>query len=123
MILVKHLMDRVEPEDGLRLWVEPIRLTRDLRMWCHVDCLMRGLAPARVLWDWFQQHPEGYEYFRGAYHLALDCDLPRDVAKGLARLGAQRNFTLLHQGDDPEHNTATALYEYLAELQAYSPPE
>jgi hypothetical protein len=29
----------------------------------------------------------------------------------------------LHQCDDPIHNSAMALYEYLTELEAYCPPE
>jgi uncharacterized protein YeaO (DUF488 family) len=41
----------------------------------------------------------------------------------LATAALQENITLLHQGDDPNHNTATALHEYLSELQAYSRPE
>jgi uncharacterized protein YeaO (DUF488 family) len=33
------------------------------------------------------------------------------------------SFTLIHHSEDPEHNTAAALYEYLSELEAYAPPE
>ena len=33
--------------------------------------------------------------------------------------GINENFTLIHQGDDAAHNTATALYEYLSELSAH----
>jgi hypothetical protein len=29
------------------------------------------------------------------------------------------NFTLLHAGDDSEHNCATALREFIVELEAY----
>jgi hypothetical protein len=35
----------------------------------------------------------------------------------------RENVTLLHQGDDCEHNTATALHEFLSELEAYCPRE
>jgi uncharacterized protein YeaO (DUF488 family) len=38
-------------------------------------------------------------------------------------LAQKENITLLHQGDDASHNTATALYEYLSELEAYLQPE
>ena len=34
-----------------------------------------------------------------------------------------RPLMLLHTADDPCHNSATALYEFLAELEAYCPPE
>lgn len=123
MILVKHLMDRVEPEDGQRLWIEPIDLTRDLREWCRVDYRMASLSPERRLWNWFQRHADGYEYFRGMYHVTLSRGMTRELAKELAWAATETNFTLLHQSDDPAHNSATALYEYLSELQAYCPPE
>jgi hypothetical protein len=34
----------------------------------------------------------------------------------------RETFTLLHQGDDPEHNSATALQEFLHELEAWIQP-
>jgi uncharacterized protein YeaO (DUF488 family) len=123
MILIRHLMDGIEADGGDRLWVEPIGLTSDLQQWCSVDQLISDLAPDRALWDWFQEHPDGYEYFRGKYHESLDRGLTRHLALELARACTQRNFTLLHQSDDPEQNTATALYEFLVELQAYCPPD
>ena len=123
MFLIKHLMDRVERGDGQRLWIEPIGLTRDLREWCRVDYLMPSLSPERHLWNWFQRHPDGYEYFRGIYHVTLNHGMTRKLADELAWAAIETNFTLLHQSDDPAHNSATALYEYLTELQAYCPPE
>ena len=123
MILIKHLMDPTDPEDGQRLWIEPVNLTLDLRQWCKVDRILNNLAPKRGLWDWFGRHPDGYEYFRGMYHQSLDRGRTKNLALDLARTALQENITLLHQSNDPEHNSATALYEYLAELQAYCPPE
>ena len=68
MITIKHFMDKVEPEDGNRIWVEPIGLTCDLKKWCHVNHTLCHVAPPRELWDWFMEHPDGYTYFRGRYH-------------------------------------------------------
>lgn len=123
MIRIKHIMDAVEKDDGLRLWVEPVGLTEDLRVWCSVHQTLRPVAPASALWEWFQQHPDGYEYFRGRYHEDLSHTRFRAALRQLALAGMKENFTLLHQGDDPAQNTATALYEFLTELQAYCPPE
>jgi uncharacterized protein YeaO (DUF488 family) len=123
MINIKHLFDAAEKEDGQRLWIEPISLTLDLREWCHVDRLLTELGPPKELWQWFQENPEGYEYFRGKYHEHLSRGLRRKATMHLATAALQENITLLHQGDDPNHNSATALYEYLSELQAYSRPE
>lgn len=123
MIKIKHLFDAVEPDDGQRLWVEPIGLTRDLAEWCSAHHVLSHLGPPVVLWRWFQDHPEGYEYFRGKYHEYLGRGRRKTALQHLAAAGLKEDFTLLHQGDDPAQNSATALYEYLAELQAYTKPE
>jgi len=66
-----------------------------------------------------EQASDGYEYFRGNYHEFLTKNGLRKPLWQLAKAGLNENFTLLHQGDDAEHNTATALYEYLNELSAH----
>lgn len=123
MIKVKHLMDAVEPDDGERAWVEPVKLAKDLREWCNVDHLMSHLAPPTALAEWFDEHPDGYEYFRARYHEALACGPHKDALQRLACIAMHKNFTLLHTGEDPSHNVASALHEYLSELEAYCPPE
>ena len=50
-------------------------------------------------------------------------DAERAALVHYVKAGLNENFTLLHQGDDEEHNTATALYEYLAELSAHTTGE
>jgi uncharacterized protein YeaO (DUF488 family) len=120
MIKIKHFMDAREDDDGDRLWVEPIGLTKDLIEWCSVDHLLPHLGPPRELANWFEEHAaEGYEFFRGKYHEHLNKNGMRKALWQLARAGLSENFTLLHQGEDAEQNTATALYEYLTELSAH----
>jgi uncharacterized protein YeaO (DUF488 family) len=123
MIKIKHLLDTPESSDGERLWVEPIGLTKDLSEWCNVHHLLTNLGPPIALWRWFQDHPDGYDYFRGKYHEFLSSTRRKKVLTHLASAGLTEDFTLLHQGDDAAHNSATALYEFLSELQAYSQPE
>lgn len=129
MLKVKHFLDGVEPDDGLRIWVEPLGLTRDLRQWCRVHAVLPRLGPPRALWEWFEAQAaasgaaEAYDYFRGAYHGHLSNGPFRNVLENLARRSVRSNFTLLHQGDDAAHNTATALHEFVTELQSYCPPE
>jgi uncharacterized protein YeaO (DUF488 family) len=119
MIKIKHLMDAREADDGDRLWVEPFGLTKDLAEWCAVDHLLPHLGPPRELWDWFEEHPDGYEYFRGRYHEHLNNSTMRKALWQLAKAGVNENFTLLHQGELADQNTAMALYEYLSELSAH----
>jgi uncharacterized protein YeaO (DUF488 family) len=123
MIKIKHVFEGIEKDDGVRLWVEPIGLTKDLQEWCEVHQLLSQLGPPLVLWRWFQNHPDGYDYFRGKYHHYLSQRTRRETLAELAAAALHEDFTLLHQGDDPNQNSATALYEFLTELQAYTPPE
>ncbi len=123
MIKVKHLMDPVEPDDGQRLWVEAVGLTKDLRAWCQVHHVLPHLGPSAQLADWFEQHPDGYDHFRGRYHDALGQSPYKPALQNLAKAAAKENFTLLHTGEDPQHNSATALYEFLSELGAWSTQE
>ncbi len=120
MIKIKHLLDSVEKDDGQRLWVEPIGLTKDLQEWCNVDHVLTHLGPPKKIWKWFEEHPSGYEYFRGKYHEALQHSAQMPALQALAQAGTKENFTLVHQGDSENENSAMALYEFLTNLQAYS---
>ena len=69
--------------------------------WRFVDHLPPHLGPPTELWEWFEEHPDGYEFFRGKYHEYLnpaDCDARFGR---WPRAGLNENFTLLHQGDTP----------------------
>jgi uncharacterized protein YeaO (DUF488 family) len=123
MIIIKHFLDQIEPDDGSRIWVEPIGLTKDLTEWCEVDHTLCHVAPPRDLWDWFANHPDGYTYFREKYHDWLSNSPYLASLKELAWAAMRENVTLLHQSEDTEHNSAMALYEFLSELEAYCPPE
>src|SRR5215212_10238110 len=68
MIKIKHLMDAVEKDDGSRLWIEPFGLTKDFCEWCQVDHVLSHVGPPQHLWDWYEEHPDGYGYFRATYH-------------------------------------------------------
>lgn len=123
MMKVKHLMDAAEADDGQRLWVEAVGLTKDLRNWCKVHHVLPHLGPSAQLADWFDEHPDSYDDFRGQYHEALGKSPYKGALVKLAQTAAKENFTLLHTGDDPQHNAATALYEFLSELGAWTPRE
>ena len=120
MIKMKHLLDTVEKDDGSRLWVEPFGLTKDFCEWCQVDHVLTHVGPPMHLWEWFEEHPDGYEYFRAQYHEALAKSPYKVALHHLAKAAAAENFTLLHVGDDPNHNAAAALHQFLSELGAWS---
>ena len=123
MIKVKHLMDAVEESDGQRLWVEPVGLCKDLREWCGVNHVLPHLGPPTKAWKILEDHPDAYEYFRAAYHEQLKKSKHLAALKALAVASRSETFTLLHQSEDAEHNSATALHEFLMDLEAYCKPE
>src|SRR4051812_19548303 len=119
MIKVKHFLDAVESDDGKRLWIEPFGCTTDLREGCSINHMLSHLGPPMKLWQWYEEHPDGYEYFRGQYHEILKQGPYREALQELAKVAAKgETFTLLHQCDDAVHNSATALYEFIVELEA-----
>ena len=123
MIYVKHLLDSVDQSDGQRMWVEPIGLTRDLREWCRVDHVLSHLGPPKSVWQILENHPDAYDFFRARYHEFLATSPYKPALQALAAAGLREDFTLVHQSDDPEHNSATALRDFITELEAYSKPE
>ena len=123
MIRVKHFLQPVEAEDGQRLWVEPFGLTKDLREWCKVEHVLPHLGPPRALWDWFDEHPDGYDYFRARYHGFLSQSKYKPALRALAQAGMRETFTLLHASDDGDQNSAVALMEFLHELEAWTQSE
>ena len=123
MIKVKHFLQAAEPDDGQRLWVEPFGLTKDLREWCKVEHVLPHLGPPRALWDWFEEHPDGYDYFRARYHGFLAQSKYKPALRNLAQASRRETFTLLHGGDDDDHNSAVALMEFLHELEAWTQSE
>ena len=117
MIKVKSIFDPVEADDGVRIWVEPIGLTRDLQQWCDVDYVLPQLGPPLRVWNELHEHPDRYDYFAAEYYAFLDQEPRRTTLAQLAALSASRQLTLLHEGDDPCRNSATVLFEFLCTWQ------
>jgi uncharacterized protein YeaO (DUF488 family) len=114
MIQIKHFLDTPALEDGVRIWVEPFGVTRDLRLWCRIDDVLPQIGPPLGLWNWFDRHPDGYEYFRGLYHDRLTRGTFAGMLRKIEHLGQIGTVTLLHQGENPRENTASAVREFLA---------
>ena len=51
---------------------------------------------AQALWEWFDEHPDGYDYFRARYHGDLAQSKYKPALRQLAQAGARETFTLLH---------------------------
>jgi len=123
MIKVKHFMDPVESTDGSRIWVEPIGVTKDLAHWCQITYILCHVAPSQDLCDWLDLHPDGYDLFQAQYHEWLDKSHFKPALQQLACEARREEITLLHQSTNPQENSATALFEFLIELEASCSPE
>jgi len=123
MIKTKHFMDRVDADDGRRVWVEPVGLTKDLQEWCWVDGVLSMVGPPSALCAWFEAHPDAYEDFRGRYHEWLAKGPYRSLLEQIAHESLREDITLLHAGDEPDRNCAIALKEFITELEAYCRPD
>jgi len=88
-----------------------------------VDHVLPHLGPPIKAWKILEEHPDAYEYFRACYHEALRKSQYRTALQQLACASRNETFTLVHQSDDADHNSAAALHEYLSELEAYCRPE
>jgi len=120
MIQVKHFMDQPQDADGIRIWVEPYHLVTELRELCKVEFCSAQMAPPLQLRRWFEVHPYEYEEFRGEYHEHLArCPYAQHLHRFALAAAGPENVTLLHDEDDPQHNSATALAEFLTELMAW----
>ena len=93
MIKVKHICDAVEEDDGLRMWVEPIGLVKDLQQWCRINHVMPHLGPPKDAWDRLAENPDSYEEFRGAVSRV---PRPQPLSARTAKAGLRRDAGKLH---------------------------
>ena len=117
MIKVKSIFDTVEADDGVRIWVEPIGLTRDLQQWCDVDYVLPQLGPPLRVWNDLHAHPDHFGSFAAEYQAFLAQTQRRATLAQLAALSASRQITLLHEGVDSDQNSAMVLFEFLSAWQ------
>src|SRR2546430_875631 len=95
MIKVKHFLERIEADDGPRLWVEGIGLTKDFQAWREVHHVLPHLGPPCDVSDRLVAHPDEYENFRRLYHEWLSNSPFWPAMQWLACDSLRANFTLL----------------------------
>jgi uncharacterized protein YeaO (DUF488 family) len=122
MIRLKHLFDSIEKEDGERIWIEGIGLTRDLVEWCQITHVMTTLGPSTELAGWFEEHPSCFDFFEAQYLKELQVKQYRTAMRQLATASINTTFTLVHHGDNPNENSAVVLRQFLSELSERVPP-
>ena len=94
-----------------RLWPRGLS-KRDAR----VDFWAKSIAPSHELRRWYQHDPPKWEQFRRRYFAELDAS-PDGVAELRARLRG-KTATLVFASKEEQRNNATALREYLLDLES-----
>ena len=118
MIFVKHLFDVPQAQDGERIWIDSIGLTRDLIEWCQIAHVMTNLGPSKETAAWFEEHPAGFDFFEAEYLEELRSSPSIISMRGLAAASTNKSFTLVHHGHHPVENSATVLGTFLLDLAA-----
>ena len=94
-----------------RLWPRGLS-KRDAR----VDFWAKSIAPSHELRRWYQHDPHKWEQFRKRYFAELDAS-PEGVAELRARLRGV-TATLVFASKEEQRNNASALREYLLDLES-----
>ena len=69
------------------------------------------VAPSSDMREWFHHDPKRWDEFKRRYFRELDEDEER--WRPLLTASSKRRLTLVYSSQDPEHNNAIALKEYL----------
>jgi uncharacterized protein YeaO (DUF488 family) len=110
-VRIKRIYEPASPEDGARLLVDrvwPRGITKEaaaLTMW------IKEVAPSTALRKWFGHDPARWPEFHRRYLDELAANTPAvDRIRDYIEAG---RTTLLYAAQDPAHNNAVALADYL----------
>ncbi len=113
MFRLKNATEQAEAVDGTRILVEPIRSKTTSNPTLHIDISLQALAPSPALRNKLKPNPDSlaWDEFQHQYRV----ELARNTRATQAVLNAARrgNVTLVYTSEDPQHNSATVLKEYL----------
>jgi uncharacterized protein YeaO (DUF488 family) len=110
-IRVKRIYKPPEPADGHRLLVDRLWPRGVSKKSASFDAWMKEVAPSSELRRWFGHDVLRWQEFKRRY--AVELDSRRDLVAEILSLGRERPVTLLYSAQDPDHNQAVALAEYL----------
>ncbi len=80
---------------------------------------MRDVAPSSELRRWFGHDASRWQEFKRRY--AVELGTRQDLVAEILSLARDRPVTLLYSAQDPDHNQAIALAEYLAAKAEVTP--
>lgn len=116
MFRLKNAAEQPEAVDGTRILVEPIRSKTTHKAdnsALNIDISLQALAPSPALRDKLKPNPDNltWDEFQHQYRV----ELARNTRATQTVLNAARhgNVTLVYTSEDPQHNSATVLKEYL----------
>ena len=114
LIKTKSIYEGPEESDGRRVYVErlwPRGLTRDE---ARVDDWLREIAPNEGMLAWFSGKPERWDEFEEDFF--DDLNGRAEQISQLFDIAMEGPVTLLYDYDDPKHNSAVAVRDYLEKM-------
>lgn len=117
MFRLKNAAEQPEAVDGTRILVEPIRSkTTNPSPTLSIDISLQALAPSPALRNKLNPNPDSltWDEFQHQYRV----ELARNTRATQTVLNAARRgtVTLVYTSEDPQHNSATVLKEYLERI-------
>jgi uncharacterized protein YeaO (DUF488 family) len=115
MLRTKRVYERPDSDDGYRVLVDrswPRGLTKEK---ANVDEWLREAGPSDDLRRWFHNNPEKWEEFKASYIGELRTK--GTLLNKIATRSDKARVTLLYSYNDPVHNQAVVLKEFLDEMK------
>jgi uncharacterized protein YeaO (DUF488 family) len=112
MIKIKRVYDAVDQEDGIRFLVDRLWPRGIAKESLKADFWLKNVAPSTELRQWFAHDPAKWGEFRRKYFAELKAS-PR-WWKPIIEAEREGAVTLLYSANDPAHNNAVALREFLS---------
>lgn len=110
-ITIKRIYDDPAVNDGYRVLIDrlwPRGVSRDV---AALDAWMKDLAPSTELRRWFDHDRARFAAFTAAYREELDA--AGAAIETVFTAAADQPITLLYAANDPVHNHAVVLRDYL----------
>lgn len=115
-VKIKRVYESPSSNDGYRILVDRLWPRGVSKEDARLDDWLKSVAPSDELRQWFHEDRSRWEEFRNRYLAELKAH--RDELRPVAEKAQEEWVTLVYSSDDPEHNNAVVLKQYLRMLGA-----
>lgn len=115
MIRVKSIYEKPSPEDGERIYVDPLWANGAFTEFVKISEWNKQVAPSYDLWR-FHYHPDRWEDYVRRYRQELQLPEKQAALQRLLEKAVNGMVTLVWGNGDAQHNNALVLKEVLEEM-------